>query len=107
MVRARAGLLSSLFRQSSVHAVPRDALAKRNPSMKFLIILLWLLLSIAGLTTPAIQAQDLSSFFKHTKGAFVLYDSKHNRYVRYNERRCRERFSPKSTFKIPNSLIGL
>lgn len=52
-------------------------------------------------------AQDLSSFFKNTTGAFVLYDLKRDRYIRYNEARCRERFSPKSTFKIPNSLIGL
>ena len=53
------------------------------------------------------HAQDLSSFFKGVNGAFVVYDMKNDRYVRYNERRCRERFSPKSTFKIPNSLIGL
>jgi beta-lactamase class D len=52
-------------------------------------------------------AQDLSRFFKGVNGAFVVYDLKNNHYVRYNERRCRERFSPKSTFKIPNSLIGL
>jgi beta-lactamase class D len=55
----------------------------------------------------AAQAQDLSSFFKGVKGAFVLYDMNTNHYVRYNVERCRERFSPKSTFKIPNSLIGL
>ena len=53
------------------------------------------------------RAQDLSPFFKDTKGAFVLYDLKTGRYIRYNEERCRTRFSPKSTFKIPNSLIGL
>ena len=55
----------------------------------------------------AAQAQDLSGFFQGVKGAFVLYDMNTNRYVRYNVERCRERFSPKSTFKIPNSLIGL
>lgn len=53
------------------------------------------------------NAQDLGPLFKNTKGAFVLYDLKNNRYLRYNEARCGERFSPKSTFKIPNSLIGL
>ncbi len=53
------------------------------------------------------RSPDLSSFFKNTDGAFVLYDLKQNRYMRYNDARCRERFSPKSTFKIPNSLIGL
>src|SRR5262245_52701157 len=54
-----------------------------------------------------IKAQDLSKYFKNTTGAFVLYDMKKDRYLRYNERRCRERFSPFSTFKIPNSLIGV
>ena len=53
------------------------------------------------------RAPDVSSFFKNTDGAFVIYDLKQNAYVRHNEARCRERFSPKSTFKIPNSLIGL
>ncbi|HJR07363.1 MAG TPA: penicillin-binding transpeptidase domain-containing protein [Pyrinomonadaceae bacterium] len=53
------------------------------------------------------RAQDLSSFFKGTDGCFVLYDMKRDRYTRHNEARCRTRFSPKSTFKIPNSLIGL
>jgi len=52
-------------------------------------------------------AQDLAPIFKNTPGAFVLYDLNGNRYVRYNEARCRQRFSPFSTFKIPNSLIGL
>jgi beta-lactamase class D len=75
--------------------------------MKFFIVLSLLLLTSINRQVTPIQAPDLSPFFKHTEGAFVLYDSKHNRYVRYNERRCRERFSPKSTFKIPNSLIGL
>lgn|SRR5262245_32045099 len=65
-----------------------------------------LLTAITLQVTPT-RTQDISSFFKNTIGAFVLYDSKNNRYIRYNESRCRERFSPKSTFKIANSLIGL
>lgn len=57
--------------------------------------------------TPTTQP-DLAPYFKpFPAGAFVLYDLKQNRYARYNEARCRERFSPFSTFKIPNSLIGL
>ena len=65
------------------------------------------LLLLVSCGVVAAQAQDLSSFFKGINGAFVVYDLKNDRYVRYNEQRCRERFSPKSTFKIPNSLIGL
>lgn len=60
-----------------------------------------------SLAVAVANGQDLSGLFKDVNGAFVMYDMKNNRYVRYNEQRCRERFSPKSTFKIPNSLIGL
>lgn len=61
---------------------------------------------------PAVVRQtvrpDLASYFKpFPVGAFVLYDLRRNSYLRYNEARCRERFSPFSTFKIANSLIGL
>jgi beta-lactamase class D len=59
-------------------------------------------------TPPATAQPDLASYFKpFPAGAFVLYDLKRDTYLRYNEARCRERFSPFSTFKIPNSLIGL
>lgn len=70
-------------------------------------IALLLLMLAAGCADVTVSAQDLSPFFKDTKGAFVLYDLKNDRYTRYDEARCRLRFSPKSTFKIPNSLIGL
>ncbi|MBA3440586.1 MAG: class D beta-lactamase [Pyrinomonadaceae bacterium] len=66
-----------------------------------------LLVLVCSAGMVAGHAQDLSSFFKDTEGAIVLYDLKNNRYIRYNEERCRRRFSPFSTFKIPNSLIGL
>ena len=65
------------------------------------------LLPAASYGVVAARAQDLSGFFKGINGAFVVYDMKHDRYLRYNQERCRQRFSPKSTFKIPNSLIGL
>jgi beta-lactamase class D len=64
--------------------------------------------TVASANAPVAAASpDLSPFFKDTVGCFALYDLKRDRYTRYNEARCRERFSPKSTFKIPNSLIGL
>lgn len=78
---------------------------QRNLRMKCVKLLALLLLSSGPIAV--VRAQDLSSFFKNTEGAFVLYDLKQDRYIRYNEARCRQRFSPKSTFKIPNSLIGL
>jgi beta-lactamase class D len=75
--------------------------------MKLMRVALLFLMSVTGYLVVPANAQDLSQFFKDTKGAFVLYDLKNDRYIRYNEARCRVRFSPKSTFKIPNSLIGL
>lgn len=75
--------------------------------MKFMRVALLLSIVLACFAGTPVSAQDLSSFFKDTRGAFVLYDLKNDRYVRYNAERCRMRFSPKSTFKIPNSLIGL
>jgi len=65
------------------------------------------LLLVVSYGVVAAHAQDLSGFFKGIDGAFVVYDMNNDRYVRYNRQRCRQRFSPKSTFKIPNSLIGL
>lgn len=53
------------------------------------------------------SAQDLKKVFNNQKAAFVVYDLNKETYQRYNETRCKERFSPFSTFKIPNSLIGL
>jgi beta-lactamase class D len=71
-------------------------------------LLQWLCLASSFLLlTARCEGQDLSAYFKDTTGAFVLYDLKNDRYIRYNAERCRERFSPYSTFKIPNSLIGL
>lgn len=62
----------------------------------------------AAVEVPASAEQDLASYFKQfPAGAFVVYDRKRNRYLRHDAARCRERFSPFSTFKIPNSLIGL
>jgi beta-lactamase class D len=62
----------------------------------------------SGDAVPPSEQPDLGSYFKaYPAGAFVLYDLKRDRYLRYNEARCRRRFSPFSTFKIANSLIGL
>lgn len=52
-------------------------------------------------------AQDLKKVFSEQPAAFVVYDLNNKSYQRFNETRCAERFSPFSTFKIPNSLIGL
>ena len=62
---------------------------------------------IVSVSATEANAQNLKRIFGNTDGAFVVYDLKNNRYIRHNEARCRRRFTPASTFKIPNSLIGL
>src|SRR5262245_44362826 len=74
--------------------------------MRQLSRLLWIVV-IALVICGTMPAQDLRPYFKEMEGCFVLYDLKGDRYLRYNRPRCRERFSPYSTFKIPNALIGL
>lgn len=51
--------------------------------------------------------KDISEIFKGYDAAFVLYDYNNQKFVKHNSERCGERFLPASTFKIPNSLIGL
>ena len=53
------------------------------------------------------KSPDLSRFFENTTGTIVLYDVKNNRYLRHNEKRSAVRYTPASTFKIPNALIAL
>lgn len=75
--------------------------------MRFLKIMLISIMLAAASRPAATCGQDLRSIFKGTTGTFVLYDLKNDRYTRYNEERARQRFSPYSTFKITNSIIGL
>jgi beta-lactamase class D len=55
------------------------------------------------------QNTELDRIFNEAgvKGTFVLYDVSANRHVTHNLLRAEQRFTPASTFKIPNSLIGL
>ncbi|MDQ3804730.1 MAG: penicillin-binding transpeptidase domain-containing protein, partial [Acidobacteriota bacterium] len=46
-------------------------------------------------------------YFKDRPGTFVLHGLKAGRYERHDAARAARRFTPFSTFKIPNSLIGL
>jgi beta-lactamase class D len=41
------------------------------------------------------------------EGTFVLYDQNSDKYIIYNQKKVEAAFSPASTFKICNSLIGL
>lgn len=65
------------------------------------------LLGLGCQTGPRDTERDFSNHFGGLHGAFVLFDNSANTCVRYNAEQCKKRFSPASTFKIPNSLIGL
>lgn len=60
-----------------------------------------------AITLNTNQTAILNNQFKNTTGAFVLSDLNNKQNIRYNAERCNQRFSPYSTFKIPNSLIAL
>lgn len=49
----------------------------------------------------------LAAVFDSQAVAFVVYDPQRGRFIRHDPQRCAQRFSPCSTFKIPNTLIGL
>ena len=55
------------------------------------------------------QSPELDRLFKNAgvTGTFVFYDVSADRLVVHNLPRAEKRFIPASTFKIPNSLIGL
>jgi len=52
---------------------------------------------------------DLKQFYDQNEvtGSFVLYDLKNDHYIFYNQSQFNQQFTPASTFKICNSLIGL
>lgn len=59
------------------------------------------------------QTDEIRNDFKkyydqfNVEGSFVLYDQKNDKYIFYNQSQFNQSFSPASTFKICNSLIGL
>lgn len=50
---------------------------------------------------------DLSHFFGDHEGTFILKNLKNNKTYVHNRERADALFTPESTFKIPNALIGL
>lgn len=56
---------------------------------------------------PAIRDIDLSRHFEGLDGCFLMLEAGSGRLTRHNAAQCAKRLSPCSTFKIPNSLIGL
>lgn len=78
------------------------------------IRLILIAISLCGL--PACkqkQTSEIHEDFKkyydqfNVEGSFVFFDPQANKYIFYNKDQFKQNFSPASTFKICNSLIGL
>jgi beta-lactamase class D len=76
--------------------------------MKLLTVLL-VFFALQGCSTNWRDSAAVGALFKGAgvAGTFVLYDVDAGRFVGHNKARAKMRFVPASTFKIPNSLIGL
>jgi len=74
--------------------------------MKKIICMIYVLLcfNTQAQTWDSLKAAKL---FGKNVGTMVIYDKAKEKYYRYNQPRAAERFTPASTFKIPNSLFGL
>ena len=66
-------------------------------------------LTILFLTSFTVHSQDIKKYFDEydVTGSFMVYDMYADKYYYYDSSRCFIRFTPASTFKIPNSIIGL
>jgi beta-lactamase class D len=79
-----------------------------------LSMLVFIALSVVCSTAAAQKAgvvlrNDFVRLFEqnHVQGSFTLYDMKYNRWILCNPEQRKKPFTPASTFKICNSLIGL
>ena len=77
--------------------------------MKNFFVSLVILFAFSAPAAAWEESLQIGGLFKsaEVKGTFVLYDAGARRYIGHNEARAHQRFVPASTFKIPNSLIGL
>ncbi|MFM7300510.1 MAG: penicillin-binding transpeptidase domain-containing protein [Crocinitomicaceae bacterium] len=81
--------------------------------MRYSIGFIIFLLFSCQVTKPDFVSQPkeiipLSSFENsNLEVAVALFDMKYEKWYFYNEKQLKTRYSPASTFKIPNSIIGL
>lgn len=75
-------------------------------SLKQIFLYIFILLSFESFSQIT-DTVDLNKIFGKFVGGFCIYDINTSKYIQYNKAQCEKRFSPCSTFKIPNSLIGL
>lgn len=76
---------------------------------KHLLIIIFLLFGYCLFAQTLETREDLKKFYDdyNVEGLFVLYDQNYDKFIFYNEPQFKVQFTPASTFKICNSLIGL
>lgn len=77
--------------------------------MKYIFVSVLIIFVFSAQAAAWEESLPIGELFKNAgvNGTFVLYDAGTRRYIGHDEARARKRFVPASTFKIPNSLIGL
>jgi beta-lactamase class D len=77
--------------------------------MKIICIRLAILffVSVVALDASTIINKDFKNHFGKYTGAIAIYDMQADTFYLFNKERCNMRYTPFSTFKIPNSIIGL
>ena len=78
-------------------------------NMRYIHIFLFTFILSAASAQKTIVDTSLGMFFDYPglTGSFCLYDLDKEEYILYNPEQFHREFSPASTFKICNSLIGL
>lgn len=77
--------------------------------MKSILTILLAIVAIPGCSKNWKESSEVGEIFKNAEatGTFVLYDIAAGGLIGHNRERSIVRYVPASTFKIPNSLIGL
>lgn len=77
--------------------------------MRFFLVFLCALCVARLACAQQVVQRDYRAYFEahDVEGSFLVLDATANRFTAYNLPRCRQGFLPASTFKIPNTLIGL
>jgi beta-lactamase class D len=82
----------------------------RMLNMKKISALAFLLFTSVGVSAAEwVNNEKIEALFSEAEvtGTFVLYDAAEDKLIGFNKSRAETRFFPASTFKIPNTLIGL
>jgi len=71
----------------------------------------WMLLifSMSIQSQTVVLRNDFKQFYDeyNVEGSFILFDQLGNKYIEFNQSQLKHEFTPASTFKICNSLVGL